>query len=61
MISVTLPVLLALSWVPTTSQSTVPNTQKTEAKTRQPAQATETITCPITGERIPSCCCPVKT
>jgi hypothetical protein len=25
----------------------------------KPTQQTETITCPLTGEQIPSCCCPV--
>jgi len=29
-------------------------------KTDQPAPASDAITCPITGEQIQSCCCPVK-
>ena len=49
----TLPVLFALSGTPTANQ---PAPQKPEANTPQVA----TITCPLTGEEIPSCCCPVK-
>ena len=29
-------------------------------KADSPATAAATITCPITGDEIPSCCCPVK-
>jgi hypothetical protein len=54
----TLPVLMALSWVPTPAETAAP--APTHQKTGQPAQATETIRCPLTGEEIPSCCCPVK-
>ena len=50
----TLPVLMDLSWVPTTNTPSVPQ------KADQPAQATETIKCPLTGEEIPACCCPVQ-
>lgn len=54
----TLPVLMALSWVPAvnTAQAPAPAPQRAE----RAAQATSTITCPVTGEQIPSCCCPVK-
>ncbi len=54
----TLPVLMALSWVPAvnTLQATVPAPQKAD----QPAQVAATMTCPLTGQEIPSCCCPVK-
>ncbi|WP_428937760.1 hypothetical protein [Fontivita pretiosa] len=57
----TLPVLMALSWVPDVN---CPTPVQAEAlapqKAEQPAQAAETITCPITKEQIPSCCCPVQ-
>ncbi len=26
----------------------------------KPVQQAETITCPLNGQQIPSCCCPVK-
>ena len=57
----TLPVLMALSWVPSVNQA-VQGTAvaPTPHKTQQAAEATGTITCPITGSQIPSCCCPVK-
>lgn len=58
MIVTTLPVLLALSWVPATNQP-VPAAQSAQAVADRAAQA-ETITCPLTGNKIPSCCCPVK-
>ena len=58
----TLPVLMALSWVP--AGSLPAPTQKAPAPTPQKADkatpAATTITCPITGEEIPSCCCPAK-
>ena len=56
----TLPVLMALSWVPAVAQAPAapaPTPQKSEQHARQ---AADTITCPITGSEIPSCCCPVK-
>ena len=53
----TLPVLMALSWVPITSQQQTPAPTKAE----QPVtQAAETMTCPLTGQEIPACCCPIK-
>lgn len=58
MFNATLPVLMALSWVPIGSQP-IQAPQKSDVKTVQTAQA-ETITCPVTGDQIPSCCCPVK-
>ncbi len=54
----TLPVLMALSSVPMSSQP-AQAPQKTEVKIVKTAQAA-TITCPLTGEQIPLCCCPVK-
>lgn len=54
----TLPILMALSWVPTPTQAPVP--AATQQKADQPARATDTVKCPLTGEQIPSCCCPVK-
>ncbi len=48
----TLPVLMALS--------SVPKSASTQPTGGQPAQAPVTITCPLTGEQIPSCCCPVQ-
>ena len=61
MIAVTLPVLVALSWVPAVVNHArqVPPAPA-PLKTDQPAYAPDTIECPITGERILSCCCPVK-
>ncbi len=56
---VALPVVMALSSVaaqPQPSAAPVPARQKTA----QPAQQTETITCPLTGTQLPSCCCPLK-
>ena len=55
MLIATLPVLMALSWAPA-AQSQTP----APASEQQTAQASDTITCPLTGEEIPSCCCPVK-
>ncbi len=54
----TLPVLMVLSWMPAvnTLAATAPAPQKAD----QSAQATATVTCPLTGQEIPSCCCPVK-
>lgn len=56
----TLPVLMALSWVPATHPAQKPAPAPTPQQAAKPAQAVETITCPLTGEQIPSCCCPVK-
>jgi hypothetical protein len=54
----TLPILMALSWVPIPAQSAAP--APTHQNADQTAQATDTIKCPLTGEQIPSCCCPAK-
>lgn len=54
----TLPVLMALSWVPVSSSASVPS--PAPQKSEQSAQSTDTIKCPITGDQIPACCCPVK-
>ena len=56
----TLPVLMALSWVPAVNTAQAPAPIPAAQKTEQSAQATDTIKCPITGEQIPSCCCPAK-
>ena len=55
---VTLPVLVALSWTP----SVLPAAPAAPAAPHaaRPAQTAETVTCPLTGEQIPACCCPVK-
>lgn len=58
MFNATLRVLMALSWVPIGTLP-VQAPQKSAVKTVQTAQAA-TITCPLTGDQIPSCCCPVK-
>jgi hypothetical protein len=54
---VALPVLVALS-------SALPApTAKVPAPAQQNAHKTaqvDVITCPLNGEKIPSCCCPVK-
>lgn len=49
-----LPVLLALSWVPTVTPTA------TAQKPDQVKPAGETVTCPITGEQIHPCCCPLN-
>lgn len=56
---VTLPVVMALSWVPAT-KSEAPLRTPAQQTVSQPAQQVGTVTCPLTGEQIPSCCCPVK-
>ena len=56
----TLPVLMALSWVPATHTAQKPAPAPTQNQAAKPAQAAKTITCPLTGEQIPSCCCPVR-
>lgn len=59
MISViTLPVAMALSWVP--AQENQPAAPTAQQQTGHVAQQAEVIKCPLTGEEIPSCCCPVK-
>jgi hypothetical protein len=61
MIATTLPILMALSWVPVASTLPVPVTTTMPQKAQQPAQQNaERITCPITGQQIPACCCPLK-
>ena len=55
MLSVTLSVVMALSWVPVATQ-TVPAPQQAEVKTATAEAAV--ITCPLTGEKISPCCCP---
>ena len=56
-----LPVLMALSWVPAVDRAMqVAATPPTPQKAQQAVQSAVTITCPITGSQIPSCCCPVK-
>ena len=58
----TLPVRMALSWVPAANvaNANAPMPAPAQQRAQQPAQATDTIKCPLTGEQIPSCCCPVK-
>jgi hypothetical protein len=55
----TLPVLMALSWVPAVNQA-VPVTASAPMPEKGAAQSGGTITCPITGNEIPSCCCPLR-
>lgn len=55
-VAVGLPVLLALSWVP----ASVPPMPRSDAAQTAKAAHSETMTCPLTGEEIPSCCCPAK-
>lgn len=55
---VSLPIVMALSAAlpaPTTQAPATPVQNKSE-KTAQ----VDTLTCPLTGKEIPSCCCPVK-
>lgn len=54
---VTLPVVMALSWAPAL-QTQAPAPAPTQQKAEKAKVAT--VTCPLTGEEIPSCCCPVK-
>ena len=58
MIKLALPVVMALSWVPAQPSQT-PAADAAQNKSEK-CEAAETITCPVTGEKIPSCCCPVK-
>ena len=57
----TLPVLMALSWMPVISE---PSQDAARApaplKSSEDANTAATITCPITGKEIPACCCPAK-
>jgi hypothetical protein len=55
MLTATLPVLMALSWVP---MAALPATAPKADQSVQ--QSSGTITCPINGSEIPSCCCPLK-
>lgn len=52
-----LPVLAALSLAPVSTQL-APAGQKAEQP--KPAADSSTVQCPLTGQEIPSCCCPVK-
>lgn len=57
---VTLPVMVALSsWAPVPN-ATAPAPAQAQQSSDRLAQAVDSITCPLTGEKIPSCCCPVK-
>ena len=55
-----LPILVAMSLAQSSSTGAAPKPAPAPQQAVKPAQAAETVTCPITGERIPSCCCPVK-
>ncbi len=61
MISITLPVLMAVSWM---SVATDARQATVVASVAQPADvaapASDMIKCPITGNQVPSCCCPVN-
>jgi hypothetical protein len=63
MIIVSLPVIVALSWVPVAATPATPPMNSCATKTTQqpaaPQPAANTITCPLTGDQIPACCCPV--
>jgi hypothetical protein len=58
----TLPVLMTLSWMPAlpVAQVQAGAAQAPAAAGPAPAAERATITCPLTGEQIPACCCPVK-
>ena len=56
----TLPILMALSWVPTSAVPAQATPARAQPQVDKSAQATGTITCPLNGQEIPSCCCPVK-
>jgi hypothetical protein len=71
MILQTLPVLVGLSWLPVATVGTVPAMSSCCPSQQKPQQQTQTqpaqqalvpgmITCVLTGEQIPACCCPVK-
>lgn len=56
---VTLPVVVAFSsMVP--AQGIEAAARTVAQKASRPAPQVDTITCPLTGQEIPSCCCPVK-
>lgn len=57
--AVTLPVVLALSGL-ASPKADAPAPAATQQQSNKSAQQAGTITCPLTGEEIPSCCCPVK-
>ena len=54
-----LPVLMALSWVPAVQDAAEQAAPVAQTQVKSQASGT-TITCPLTGQPIPSCCCPVK-
>lgn len=54
-----LPILIALT-APQGNANAQQPAPRVPQKTEQPTQTTGTITCPLTGETIRSCCCPVK-
>ena len=55
----TLPILMALSWVPTAPVTAPAAPEPARQTAEKSAQAARTITCPLNGQEIPSCCCPV--
>ena len=55
---VALPFMAALSSIGPAPSNTGP--VQAPQKAQQPAPQVDTITCPLTGSPIPSCCCPVK-
>jgi len=55
-----LPVLMVMSWVPAQAPAVVPATTETQSASTATQAGADTIKCPMTGEEIPSCCCPVK-
>lgn len=58
---VTLPILMALSWVPSNNVAEKPAAPAAPQQSADAIQAAlDTITCPLTGDEIPSCCCPAK-
>jgi hypothetical protein len=58
--AVTRPIMLALSAASGQHKAPAPAATPPPQNPAQAAQQAETITCPLTGEPIPSCCCPVK-
>ena len=59
---VTLPVLMALSSAVAlpTAATAAPAPADATQQPVHPTAAGETITCPLNGEQIPACCCPIK-
>ena len=55
---VTLPILVARSWAASVTAAERPAASPQQALNA--SGAVHTVTCPLTGEQIPSCCCPVK-